>query len=47
MLRRLRNAFISFSVISQEFPRWNPKCKGGNVKGVGWLHGFGCKWHLG
>jgi hypothetical protein len=35
MTRRLQNAFISFSIISQGFWGQNSKYRGGNVKGVG------------
>jgi hypothetical protein len=34
-LKRLHSVFISFSIISQGFWGWNPKYRGGNVKGVG------------
>jgi hypothetical protein len=35
MLRRLHNAFISFSIISQGFWGHDLEDRGGNVKGVG------------
>jgi len=35
MFKKIRNTFISFYVILQGFQRWNPKCRMGNVKGVG------------
>jgi len=35
MFRRIRNTLISFFVILQGFRGWNPKCRRGNVKGVG------------
>jgi hypothetical protein len=34
MIRRLQNAVISFSIVSQGLRRQNPKYKRGNVKGV-------------
>jgi hypothetical protein len=34
MLKRLQNAFNSFSIISQGFQGRNPKYRRGNVKGV-------------
>jgi len=35
MFKMLQNTFISFLVIFQGFQGWNPKYKGGSVKGVG------------
>ncbi len=40
MFKKLHNIFISFSIIFHKFRGWNPKYRGGNVKGVRWLHGL-------
>ncbi len=38
MFRTLHNTFISFSINFQGFQGLNPKYRGGNVKGVRWIH---------
>jgi hypothetical protein len=40
MFRRMWNTLISFSIILQRFWGRNPNNRGGNVKGVGWVHGL-------
>jgi hypothetical protein len=40
MFKRIQNIFISSSVILQGFQGRKPKYRGGNVKGLGWVHGL-------